>query len=173
MTLRYTIPHLQKVEGHFEPLHLPSLWKASAFAGTSHQRARLRPQQGAREPPGRRPLEPPGDAARHSGARPQGGARGRGGAGRRRELPSQTPRLRRAASDWERGSPSPSSGQAALAERRRAECAGLRLAGTRAGGMAAAGLCGADFSDLREIKKQLLSVAERSRERGLQHSGKW
>uniref|UniRef100_A0A8B9ZS17 Cyclosome subunit 8 n=1 Tax=Anas zonorhyncha TaxID=75864 RepID=A0A8B9ZS17_9AVES len=53
----------------------------------------------------------------------------------------------------------------------RAEGAGLRLAGTRAGGMAAAGLCGADFSDLREIKKQLLSVAERSRERGLQHSG--
>lgn len=31
----------------------------------------------------------------------------------------------------------------------------------------------ADFSDLREIKKQLLDVAERSRERGLQHSGKW
>ncbi|XP_067160680.1 cell division cycle protein 23 homolog isoform X2 [Apteryx mantelli] len=38
---------------------------------------------------------------------------------------------------------------------------------------AAAGLSGGDFSDLREIKKQLLSVAERSRERGLQHSGKW
>lgn len=38
---------------------------------------------------------------------------------------------------------------------------------------AAAGLGSADFSDLREIKKQLLSVAERSRERGLQHSGKW
>uniref|UniRef100_A0A8C9EN85 Cell division cycle 23 n=1 Tax=Pavo cristatus TaxID=9049 RepID=A0A8C9EN85_PAVCR len=35
------------------------------------------------------------------------------------------------------------------------------------------GLGNADFSDLREIKKQLLSVAERSRERGLQHSGKW
>ncbi|XP_016160704.1 PREDICTED: cell division cycle protein 23 homolog isoform X2 [Ficedula albicollis] len=32
---------------------------------------------------------------------------------------------------------------------------------------------GGDFSDLREIKKQLLNVAERSRERGLQHSGKW
>ncbi|XP_029141509.1 cell division cycle protein 23 homolog [Protobothrops mucrosquamatus] len=31
----------------------------------------------------------------------------------------------------------------------------------------------ADFSDLRGIKKQLLDVAERSRERGLQHSGKW
>uniref|UniRef100_A0A8C9F786 Uncharacterized protein n=1 Tax=Pavo cristatus TaxID=9049 RepID=A0A8C9F786_PAVCR len=31
------------------------------------------------------------------------------------------------------------------------------------------GLGNADFSDLREIKKQLLSVAERSRERGLQH----
>lgn len=46
-----------------------------------------------------------------------------------------------------------------------------------AGGMAAVGavvgLGNADFSDLREIKKQLLSVAERSRERGLQHSGKW
>uniref|UniRef100_A0A8C5X928 Uncharacterized protein n=1 Tax=Malurus cyaneus samueli TaxID=2593467 RepID=A0A8C5X928_9PASS len=37
----------------------------------------------------------------------------------------------------------------------------------------AAAPSGADFSDLREIKKQLLSVAERSRERGLQHSGKW
>uniref|UniRef100_A0A803XL59 Uncharacterized protein n=1 Tax=Meleagris gallopavo TaxID=9103 RepID=A0A803XL59_MELGA len=35
---------------------------------------------------------------------------------------------------------------------------------------AAAGSGNADFSDLREIKKQLLSVAERSRERGLQHS---
>ncbi|TFK00567.1 DNA-directed RNA polymerases I, II, and III subunit RPABC3 isoform 2 [Platysternon megacephalum] len=35
------------------------------------------------------------------------------------------------------------------------------------------GLGSCDFSDLREIKKQLLSVAERSRERGLQHSGKW
>ncbi|XP_064885413.1 cell division cycle protein 23 homolog isoform X2 [Columba livia] len=39
--------------------------------------------------------------------------------------------------------------------------------------MATAGLGSGDFSDLREIKKQLLSVAERSRERGLQHSGKW
>uniref|UniRef100_A0A8V0YMT7 Cell division cycle 23 n=1 Tax=Gallus gallus TaxID=9031 RepID=A0A8V0YMT7_CHICK len=38
---------------------------------------------------------------------------------------------------------------------------------------AVVGLGNADFSDLREIKKQLLSVAERSRERGLQHSGKW
>lgn len=38
---------------------------------------------------------------------------------------------------------------------------------------AAAALPGGDFSDLRSIKKQLLSVAERSRERGLQHSGKW
>lgn len=45
----------------------------------------------------------------------------------------------------------------------------------RAGAMAAAMVTagGSDFSDLREIKKQLLSVAERSRERGLQHSGKW
>lgn len=47
----------------------------------------------------------------------------------------------------------------------------------RAGAMAAAAMVaaagGGDFSDLREIKKQLLSVAERSRERGLQHSGKW
>ncbi|NXA72499.1 CDC23 protein, partial [Thryothorus ludovicianus] len=48
----------------------------------------------------------------------------------------------------------------------------------RAGAMAAAAAMvaaagGSDFSDLREIKKQLLSVAERSRERGLQHSGKW
>lgn len=47
----------------------------------------------------------------------------------------------------------------------------------RAGAMAAAAMVaaagGSDFSDLREIKKQLLSVAERSRERGLQHSGKW
>ncbi|XP_072791190.1 cell division cycle protein 23 homolog isoform X2 [Taeniopygia guttata] len=39
--------------------------------------------------------------------------------------------------------------------------------------MAAMAAGGGDFSDLREIKKQLLSVAERSRERGLQHSGKW
>uniref|UniRef100_A0ACB8EI56 Anaphase-promoting complex subunit 23 n=1 Tax=Sphaerodactylus townsendi TaxID=933632 RepID=A0ACB8EI56_9SAUR len=36
-----------------------------------------------------------------------------------------------------------------------------------------AGSVNADFSDLRGIKKQLLDVAERSRERGLQHSGKW
>lgn len=49
----------------------------------------------------------------------------------------------------------------------------------RAGVMAAAAMVvavpagGGDFSDLREIKKQLLNVAERSRERGLQHSGKW
>lgn len=67
-----------------------------------------------------------------------------------------------------------------------AQCAGLWLAGPeggvvigRAGVMAAAAMVvavpagGGDFSDLREIKKQLLNVAERSRERGLQHSGKW
>ncbi|KAH0629955.1 hypothetical protein JD844_012451 [Phrynosoma platyrhinos] len=44
-----------------------------------------------------------------------------------------------------------------------------------AAGAASAGACfaSADFSDLRGIKKQLLDVAERSRERGLQHSGKW
>lgn len=54
---------------------------------------------------------------------------------------------------------------------------GAAIGRRRGGGMAAAGPAAGpgsgDFSDLREIKKQLLSVAERSRERGLQHSGKW
>jgi anaphase-promoting complex subunit 8 len=31
----------------------------------------------------------------------------------------------------------------------------------------------ADFSDLREIKKQLLLIAGLTRERGLLHSSKW
>lgn len=56
--------------------------------------------------------------------------------------------------------------------------AGLWLAGAGGSGKmaaatVAAGSVSADFSDLRGIKKQLLDVAERSRERGLQHSGKW
>uniref|UniRef100_A0A8C6Y362 Cyclosome subunit 8 n=1 Tax=Naja naja TaxID=35670 RepID=A0A8C6Y362_NAJNA len=49
--------------------------------------------------------------------------------------------------------------------------AGASVSGTPAA--AGADFACADFSDLREIKKQLLDVAERSRERGLQHSGKW